>query len=51
MERLTSTEFVRLSRSVEKFVDDSEHISGKRSTLLRSTLQGQVGKIQHLFKF
>ena len=37
-----STEFVMLSRTVEGFVSDCEKVCGRRSTSLRSSLQGQV---------
>ena len=42
LERLSSTEFVALSREVEKFVGDCETVCGKRSISLRGSLQSQV---------
>ena len=42
IERLSSGEFVQLSRAVESFVSSSEKICGRKSTSLRASLQSQV---------
>lgn len=44
LERLSSSEFVALSREVEKFVMDCETISGRRCMSLRFSLQSQVSE-------
>lgn len=44
LERLSSSEFVALSREVEKFVTDCETISGRRCMSLRFSLQSQVSE-------
>ncbi|KAJ8309174.1 hypothetical protein KUTeg_014048 [Tegillarca granosa] len=41
LERLSSSEFLSLSREVEKFVADCEEVCGRRSTSLRCSLQSQ----------
>jgi len=42
LERLTSNEFVRLSQTIDDFVTSTEQISGRRCTMLRTTVQNQV---------
>jgi len=42
LERLSSAEFVGLSRLVEKFATDCEIESGRKSMSLRGSLQSQV---------
>ena len=42
LERLTSNEFVCLSQTVDDFVTSTEQISGRRCTMLRTTIQNQV---------
>ncbi|KAL3873549.1 hypothetical protein ACJMK2_036648 [Sinanodonta woodiana] len=49
LERLSSVEFVALSREVEKFVTDSECICGRRSMSLRGSLQSQANRIVNRF--
>ncbi|XP_075452249.1 vacuolar protein sorting-associated protein 54 isoform X2 [Ascaphus truei] len=49
LEKLTSSEFVTLSRSVEAFVLDTEKICGRRSTSLRGALQSQANKFVNRF--
>ncbi|WAR19536.1 VPS54-like protein, partial [Mya arenaria] len=41
LERLSSAEFVTLSRLIEKFVSDCEEVCGRKSTSLRVTVQSQ----------
>uniref|UniRef100_A0A8C5MF55 Vacuolar protein sorting-associated protein 54 n=1 Tax=Leptobrachium leishanense TaxID=445787 RepID=A0A8C5MF55_9ANUR len=49
LEKLNSSEFVSLSRSVEAFVLDSEKICGRRSMSLRGALQSQANKFVNRF--
>ena len=42
LEKLTSAEFVILSRAIEQFVTSCEAICGKKSTSLRTSFQSQV---------
>lgn len=49
LERLSSSEFVALSREVEKFVTDCETISGRRCMSLRFSLQSQASKFVNRF--
>ncbi|XP_062586622.1 vacuolar protein sorting-associated protein 54-like isoform X2 [Saccostrea cucullata] len=49
LERLTSSEFVALSREVEKFITDCETISGRRCMSLRFCLQSQALKFVNRF--
>ncbi|XP_052766804.1 vacuolar protein sorting-associated protein 54-like [Mya arenaria] len=42
LERLSSAEFVTLSRLIEKFVSDCEEVCGRKSTSLRVTVQSQA---------
>ncbi|XP_069810965.1 vacuolar protein sorting-associated protein 54 [Dendropsophus ebraccatus] len=49
LEKLTSSEFVSLSRSVEIFVQDTEKICGRRSMSLRGALQSQANKFVNRF--
>ncbi|XP_077866909.1 vacuolar protein sorting-associated protein 54-like [Saccoglossus kowalevskii] len=41
LEKLSSAEFVNLSRAIESFVNDCESLCGRRSTSLRGSLQNQ----------
>ncbi|XP_071832408.1 vacuolar protein sorting-associated protein 54-like isoform X1 [Apostichopus japonicus] len=49
LERLSSTEFVLLSRTVEAFVIDCEKVCGRKSTSLRGGLQNQANKFVNRF--
>lgn len=49
LERLSSSEFVMLSRTVENFVTDCELTCGRRSTSLRLSLQSQATKFVNRF--
>ncbi|KAK3093216.1 hypothetical protein FSP39_012788 [Pinctada imbricata] len=49
LERLSSSEFVSLSREVENFVNDCESLCGRRSTSLRCSLQSQATKFVSRF--
>ncbi|KAM3931499.1 vacuolar protein sorting-associated protein 54 [Leptodactylus fuscus] len=49
LEKLNSSEFVSLSRSVEVFVQDTEKICGRRSMSLRGALQSQANKFVNRF--
>lgn len=49
LERLSSTEFVHLSRTVESFVNDCEKVTGRKSTSLRGGLQNQANKFVNRF--
>ncbi|KAM8946105.1 vacuolar protein sorting-associated protein 54 [Pelodytes ibericus] len=49
LEKLNSSEFVALSRSVEAFVMDTEKICGRRSMSLRGALQSQANKFVNRF--
>ncbi|KAM9316066.1 vacuolar protein sorting-associated protein 54 [Gastrophryne carolinensis] len=49
LEKLTSSEFVSLSRAVEGFVQDTEKICSKRSMSLRGALQSQANKFVNRF--
>lgn len=42
LERLSSSEFVGLSKMIEKFTVDCEAVCGRKSTSLRGCLQSQV---------
>ncbi|KAK3799206.1 hypothetical protein RRG08_054333 [Elysia crispata] len=44
LERLSSAEFVSLSRKIEVFVADTEHVCGRKSMSLRGVLQTQANK-------
>ncbi|KAG8584107.1 hypothetical protein GDO81_008685 [Engystomops pustulosus] len=49
LEKLNSSEFVSLSRSVEVFVQDTEKICGRKSMSLRGALQSQANKFVNRF--
>ncbi|XP_078674296.1 vacuolar protein sorting-associated protein 54-like isoform X2 [Branchiostoma floridae x Branchiostoma belcheri] len=49
LERLTSSEFVQLSRAIEGFVKDCEEVCGRRSTSLRGGLQSQANRFVNRF--
>ncbi|XP_063299836.1 vacuolar protein sorting-associated protein 54 isoform X1 [Pelobates fuscus] len=49
LERLNSSEFVSLSRTVEAFVLETEKICGRRSMSLRGALQSQANKFVNRF--
>ncbi|XP_068451798.1 vacuolar protein sorting-associated protein 54 [Clinocottus analis] len=49
LERLSSAEFVCLSRAVEGFVGDTEELCGRRSGSLRGALQSQANRFVHRF--
>ncbi|CAG5947463.1 vacuolar protein sorting-associated protein 54 isoform 2-T2 [Menidia menidia] len=49
LERLSSAEFVCLSRAVEGFVRDTEELCGRRSVSLRGALQTQANRFVHRF--
>ncbi|XP_063774512.1 vacuolar protein sorting-associated protein 54 [Pseudophryne corroboree] len=49
LEKLNSSEFLSLSRSVEVFVQNTEVICGRRSMSLRGALQGQANKFVNRF--
>ncbi|KAL4238528.1 Vacuolar protein sorting-associated protein 54 [Mactra antiquata] len=49
LEKLSSTEFVSLSKDVEKFVCDCETICGRRSTSLHGSLQSQANRFINRF--
>ncbi|XP_029449517.1 vacuolar protein sorting-associated protein 54 isoform X2 [Rhinatrema bivittatum] len=49
LEKLTSSEFVALSRLVEAFVWDTEQVCGRRSVSLRGALQSQANKFVNRF--
>ncbi|KAL2086982.1 hypothetical protein ACEWY4_018041 [Coilia grayii] len=49
LERLSSAEFVQLSREVEAFVESTEKICGRRSVSLRGALQSQANRFVHRF--
>ncbi|XP_053568049.1 vacuolar protein sorting-associated protein 54 isoform X2 [Bombina bombina] len=49
LEKLNSSEFVVLSRSVEGFVMETEKICGRKSTSLRGALQSQANKFVNRF--
>ncbi|XP_044045393.1 vacuolar protein sorting-associated protein 54 isoform X2 [Siniperca chuatsi] len=49
LERLSSAEFVCLSRAVEGFVRDTEELCGRRSVSLRGALQSQANRFVHRF--
>ncbi|KAM4694569.1 vacuolar protein sorting-associated protein 54 isoform 1-T2 [Discoglossus pictus] len=49
LEKLNSSEFVALSRSVEEFVLSTEKICGRKSTSLRGALQSQANKFVNRF--
>ncbi|XP_035680170.1 vacuolar protein sorting-associated protein 54-like isoform X2 [Branchiostoma floridae] len=49
LERLTSSEFVQLSRAIEGFVKDCEQVCGRRSTSLRGGLQSQANRFVNRF--
>ncbi|XP_005105432.1 vacuolar protein sorting-associated protein 54 [Aplysia californica] len=44
LERLSSAEFVALSRDIEAFVSDTEQVCGRKSMSLRGILQTQANK-------
>ncbi|XP_059162302.1 vacuolar protein sorting-associated protein 54-like [Physella acuta] len=44
LDRLSSAEFVSLSRSIESFVTDTEQVCGRKSMSLRGVLQTQANK-------
>ncbi|CAG5127416.1 unnamed protein product [Candidula unifasciata] len=44
LERLSSAEFVALSRHIETFVADTEQVCGRKSMSLRGVLQAQANK-------
>ncbi|XP_068178631.1 vacuolar protein sorting-associated protein 54 isoform X2 [Antennarius striatus] len=49
LERLSSSEFVSLSRAVEAFAGRTEELSGRRSVSLRGALQSQANRFVHRF--
>ncbi|KAK6488767.1 vacuolar protein sorting-associated protein 54-like isoform X1 [Huso huso] len=49
LEKLNSSEFVALSRSVEIFVKDTEELCGRRSMSLRGALQSQANRFVNRF--
>ncbi|XP_075059999.1 vacuolar protein sorting-associated protein 54 isoform X2 [Mixophyes fleayi] len=49
LEKLNSSEFLSLSRSVEVFVQNTEKICGRRSMSLRGALQSQANKFVNRF--
>ncbi|XP_071962445.1 vacuolar protein sorting-associated protein 54-like [Antedon mediterranea] len=49
LEKLSSSEFVSLSRSIESFVTQCETVCGKRSSSLRGGLQNQANKFVNRF--
>ncbi|XP_033735707.1 vacuolar protein sorting-associated protein 54-like [Pecten maximus] len=49
LERLSSNEFVNLSRVVEGFVNDCEGVCGRRSASLRLSLQSQASRFVNRF--
>lgn len=49
LERLSSAEFVCLSRAVESFARDTEELCGRRSVSLRGALQSQANRFVHRF--
>uniref|UniRef100_A0AAQ4Q6R9 Vacuolar protein sorting-associated protein 54 n=1 Tax=Gasterosteus aculeatus aculeatus TaxID=481459 RepID=A0AAQ4Q6R9_GASAC len=49
LERLSSAEFVSLSRAVEAFVGDTEELCSRRSVSLRGALQSQANRFVHRF--
>ncbi|XP_067845624.1 vacuolar protein sorting-associated protein 54 isoform X2 [Heptranchias perlo] len=49
LEKLNSSEFVALSRSVETFVQETEKICDRRSMSLRGALQSQANKFVNRF--
>lgn len=49
LERLSSSEFVNLSREVECFVSETEHICGRPSVSLRGSLQSQANRFVSRF--
>ncbi|XP_077993143.1 vacuolar protein sorting-associated protein 54-like [Glandiceps talaboti] len=49
LEKLSSTEFLDLSRAIEQFVSDCEAVCGRRSTSLRGCLQNQASKFVNRF--
>ncbi|XP_054830999.1 vacuolar protein sorting-associated protein 54 [Eublepharis macularius] len=49
LEKLNSTEFVALSRLMETFILDTEHICGRKSMSLRGALQSQANKFVNRF--
>uniref|UniRef100_A0A4W3GHA1 Vacuolar protein sorting-associated protein 54 n=1 Tax=Callorhinchus milii TaxID=7868 RepID=A0A4W3GHA1_CALMI len=49
LEKLNSSEFVALSRTVEAFVQETEKICGRRSMSLRGALQSQANKFVNRF--
>uniref|UniRef100_A0A3P9HPE1 Vacuolar protein sorting-associated protein 54 n=1 Tax=Oryzias latipes TaxID=8090 RepID=A0A3P9HPE1_ORYLA len=49
LERLSSAEFVSLSRTIEGFVKDTEDLCGRRSVSLRGALQTQANRFVHRF--
>ena len=49
LERLSSSEFVNLSREVEAFVAEAERICGRASVSLRGSLQSQANRFVSRF--
>lgn len=49
LEKLNSSEFVALSRTVEMFVQETEVICTRRSMSLRGALQSQANKFVNRF--
>ncbi|KAK2170701.1 hypothetical protein LSH36_1g18004 [Paralvinella palmiformis] len=49
LEKLTSAEFVILSRAIEQFVTSCEAICGKKSTSLRTSFQSQASRFVNRF--
>ena len=47
LERLSSSEFVSLSREVENFMAETESVCGRASVSLRGSLQSQVSDAFH----
>ncbi|NWW31196.1 VPS54 protein, partial [Panurus biarmicus] len=49
LEKLNSNEFVTLSRLMEEFILDTEHICGRKSMSLRGALQSQANRFVNRF--
>ncbi|NXS91630.1 VPS54 protein, partial [Jacana jacana] len=49
LEKLNSSEFVALSRLMEDFILDTEHICGRKSMSLRGALQSQANRFVNRF--
>ncbi|XP_006638666.1 vacuolar protein sorting-associated protein 54 [Lepisosteus oculatus] len=49
LEKLSSSEFVALSQAVERFVQETEELCGRRSMSLRGALQSQANRFVNRF--